>query len=228
MLPSDDPRPPQRELDVRPAVKHPARPRMKARWRIGFEALQTLRREPGGPSLRPDQLHARVKTAGLKAPAAGEAAFEQPKDPGAPAARAHKKRPRPAIGPAKQRQAHSELVLAKLDGRDLHLFRDVAQGPQSGHRNTRQLVVCGVHSRRNSSCSVKSKKLCFLVCLARRPSRALIERTCQNPPRRQTYIVNRPGGPRSTQSAARRRSAATYARSGARPKADNSCPSLKA
>jgi TolB-like protein len=71
-----------------------------------------------------------VKTAGLKTPAAREAALEQPNDPGAPAARAQKKRPRPAIGPTEQRQAHGELVFAKLDGRDLHLFRDVAQGPQ--------------------------------------------------------------------------------------------------
>ena len=37
MLASDDPRPPQRELDVRPPVDRPTRPRMDTQWPVAVE-----------------------------------------------------------------------------------------------------------------------------------------------------------------------------------------------
>jgi hypothetical protein len=113
-------------LQIDTPIKHPTRPRTKARWRIGFEALQTLWGEQGGPPLRPDQFHARVKTAGLEAPAACEVALEQPNDSGASAAGADEKRLAAAVGEATQRQADNEFDVAKRDGRRFRVRADRA------------------------------------------------------------------------------------------------------
>jgi hypothetical protein len=90
------------------------------------EAGETLRREIGGSSLPPDKLHARVKTAGLKAPAARETALVQAKDPRPPAAGAPEKRPRTAVGETTQRQANNEFDVAKRDGRGFRVRADRA------------------------------------------------------------------------------------------------------
>jgi len=99
---------------------------MKPRWRVGFEAFQTLRREQGGASLRPDQLHARAKTAGLKAPAARETAIVEAKDTRPPAARTDEEAPAAAVWEATLRQAHNEFGVAKRDGRGFRVRADRA------------------------------------------------------------------------------------------------------
>ena len=68
---------------------------MNARRRTGVEAGETFRRMIGGAVLRADQLHTRAKTTRHETPAARETAFEQPNDPSAPAAWAHKNDPEP-------------------------------------------------------------------------------------------------------------------------------------
>ena len=44
MLASDDPRSPQRELEVRATVDHPTRPRMDTQWPVGIEFSEAGRR----------------------------------------------------------------------------------------------------------------------------------------------------------------------------------------
>ena len=44
MFASDDPRSPQRELEVRPPVDRPARPRMDTQWPVAIEPGETRRR----------------------------------------------------------------------------------------------------------------------------------------------------------------------------------------
>jgi hypothetical protein len=77
MLASDDTRPPQRELDVRPAVKHPARAREKPSRRVAVQPREDPRSVIRRALLAADELHTRTKAAGAETLTARETALEQ-------------------------------------------------------------------------------------------------------------------------------------------------------
>src|SRR5208283_608472 len=104
MLTSDDPRSPQRELEVCATVEHSARTRVDARWRGGVQAVEDLRREVSRALFCADELHARAKAAGLEALTTRRTALERARDPRPPAAGAQEKRPAAAIREPSKRQ----------------------------------------------------------------------------------------------------------------------------
>ena len=135
--------------------------RMKTSRRCGVQPGEDPRNVIGRSLLGADQLHARAKAAGLEALTTRKTALEQAQDPRPPAAGAQEKRPAAPVRKPSKRQRDHELHIVELDGRGLRLRRDVAQGPQPGHADGRQIIERGLHVCKNRLFEgQKSRNLC--------------------------------------------------------------------
>ena len=143
MFASDDPRTPQRELDVRPPVDRPTRPRMDTQWPVAVEHGETRRRGDRMALLGAHRLRTINQPARPDARATRRNAIEQPKPLSAPVApRANEHRPHCAA--RKRLCRHADLVLdpavIETNERRLRFRPNVTMHPQGRSLDHRQIV----------------------------------------------------------------------------------------
>ena len=151
MFASDDPRSPQRELDVRPPVDRPTRSRMDTQWPVAIQSGEPRRRRDQMTLLGAHRLRTINQPARPDARATGRPVIEQPKPLRTSAApRAYEPRPEAAVW--ELRHPHADLVfdaiVAKPDKRRHSAARDIAVRHKGRYSNHRQIVDCAPHKLR--------------------------------------------------------------------------------
>jgi hypothetical protein len=152
MFASDDPRSPQRELQICAPIELPARPRIDARRLVSAQQDHAGRRGKQMALLGADGLRAIDQSARPDALTAGRLAVEQPKALRSPVAlRAHELRPEAAVYELPHSHADPifDAFVAEPDKRRDSAARDVALRHQGRGANHWQIVDCAFHEPKN-------------------------------------------------------------------------------